>query len=369
MQNWLNNLLLAIALFVACPFLAMAQQYAGFIDDAKYATSDSLMKINGIEYYLLYENYENVHFLSLLSEKRETFVIGPATPADTLYQNGDICGRLGVENIRKPLASIKNDSMIVDNKYPNIFTRCESVSPCNFKACDTNNFGYKILIDYPTADGAQWDYLRFWIINYVDTFTNMDMLYFDDVFLEKNIDKSMLPTEVLKREHPEAFQIDNIKDGQAIVDHYRDMYMRQVYFLKNLDFSFPLSYLRLFMSPRYVDDRYVTFFISTNLYSYGAHDFPIERYVTFDMKRLEVVKNRGFFKNGSLEDVKNLLKQKMSAKGYELGDADIPQIAIFGDEVIFSFQPYQIGSFADGISHFTINKEELKKYIARDRMW
>ena len=369
MHYRLYSLLILILSIAGNNIPAIAQEYAGFIDDAKFASTDSLMNIGGIEYYMLYENYEDVHFFSLLSEKRETFIIGPAIPSDTIYQNGDICGRLGVENIRKPLAEMKNDSMIVDNKYPAFFTRCESVSPCNFKACDTNNFGYKILVDFPTAEGAQWDYLRFWIINYVDTFTNMDMLYFDDVYLEKNIDKSMLPTEVLRRTHPEAFEIANINDGQAIVDHFRDMYMRQVYFLKNLDFSFPLSYLRLFISPRFMNERYVTFFISTNFYAYGAHDFPIERYVTFDMKRLEVVKNRGFFQTGAMEDVKNLLQQEMKKKGLELGDADMPQVAIYGDNVVFSFQPYQVGSFAEGISHFTISKDKLRKCIARDRMW
>ena len=55
-----------------------AQRFAGFINDTKFATTDSLMNVGGMEYYLLYENYETVHFLSLLSENRET------TPATTL---------------------------------------------------------------------------------------------------------------------------------------------------------------------------------------------------------------------------------------------------------------------------------------------
>ena len=182
---------------ILLPLIAPAQQYAGFIDDIRNATTDSLMNVDGVEYYLLYEDYENVHFLSLLSEKREVSIIGPATPADTLYQNGFVCGRLGIEQVRRPLGEMRNDSMLVTNKYPDLFTRCESVSPCNFKACDTNNFGYKILMDFPSREGAQWDFLRYWLINYVDTFTNMDMLYYDDVYLEKNIDKSMPPTEMI----------------------------------------------------------------------------------------------------------------------------------------------------------------------------
>ena len=223
-----------------------AQQYAGFIEDVKNGTTDSLMNINGVEYYLLFEDYENVHFLSLLSEKRETLIIGPAIPSDTLFQNGLLCA---------PLAEMENHDMLVDNKYPDLFERCESVSPCNFKACDTNNFGYKILIDFPKLAGEQWDFLRFWLINYIDTFTNLDMLYYDDVYLEQNINENALPTAVLKRQHPEAFEIEDISDGQGIVDHFRDLYMRQVYYLKNLDFTFPMCYLRIFITPRYVSDR------------------------------------------------------------------------------------------------------------------
>lgn len=345
------------------------QQYAGFIDDVKNGTTDSLMNINGVEYYLLFEDYENVHFLSLLSEKRETFVIGPAIPCDTLYQDGELCAHLGVEEVRKPLEGMENHEMLVDNKFPELFTRCESVSPCNFKACDTNNFGYKIVLDFPSAEGGLWDFLRYWLINYVDTFTNLDMLYYDDVYLEKNINQNSLPSAVLKRQHPEAYDIEDIKDGQAVVDHFRDIYMRQVYYLKNLDFSFPMCYLRIFITPRYVSDRYITFFVSTNFYSYGAHDLPLERYITFDVKRLEVVNNNNFFLPGHLDDVRDVLISEMSQRGLDIEDNEMPQVSVFGDDVIFSFQPYQIGSYADGISHFVIHKEKLRKHIQKNRYW
>ena len=66
---------------------AMAQRYAGFIDEAKFSTSDSLMNVGGLEYYLLYENYENVHFLSLVSQTREwTFGSGEVEAAFGQFQ-------------------------------------------------------------------------------------------------------------------------------------------------------------------------------------------------------------------------------------------------------------------------------------------
>lgn len=363
------RLFVSIVAMLATTMETSAQHYAGFMEDLRNATSDSLMNIDGIEYYLLYEDYENVHFLSLWSERRETFVIGPAVPSDTIYQNGDICGRLGCEWLRKPLADMKPDSMFVDNKYPSLFERCESESPCSFKALDTNNFGYKIVMDYPKTKGEKWDYLRYWMINYVDTFTCLDNLYYDDVFMKVNIGEEQLPTMVLKKKEPEAFEIDDINDGQGIADHYRDIYMRQVYYLKNIDFTFPLCYLRIFMSPRYVGSRFVTLFISTNLYSYGAHDLPLERYITFDMKKLEVVRNWNLFRYGTDDEVRNVVEKEMKAMGHELGDCDLPQAAIFGDDVVFSFQPYQIGTFADGIFHIKIPKEKLRKYIQKEMMF
>ena len=366
-RHWRISLLVLVATLL--PLRGWTQQYAGFIDDVRNGTSDSLMNINGVEYYLLFEDYENVHFLSLLSEKREVLVLGPATPSDTLYQEGELCVRLGIEDIRKRLSEMENHDMIVENKFPDLFTRCESVSPCNFKACDTNNFGYKIVVDFPSAEGAQWDFLRFWLINYIDNFTNLDMLYYDDVYLQQNISQNTLPTAVLKREHPEAFEIEDIMDGQAIVDHFRDIYMRQVYYLKNMDFSFPMCYLRIFITPRFVSKRYITFFISTNYYSYGAHDLPLERYITFDMQKQEVVNNVNFFKPGVLGEVRNILAGVVAEKGNDIEDNDLPQVSVFGNNLIFSFQPYQIGSYSDGISHFVIDKERLKRYIQKGKMW
>lgn len=362
----MKNLLLLFLTLASLP--VKAQQYAGFVDDVRNATSDSLMNVGGVEYYLLYEDYEKVHFLSMLSEKREVSVIGPAVPADTLYQNGDICGYLGLERVRRPLSEMGNDSMLVTNKYPRWFTRCESVSPCNFKACDTNNFGYKILVDFPSSEGEAWDHLRYWIINFVDSFTNMDMLYYDDVYLEKNVHKEMLPTEMIRKAHPEAFEIEDLSDGMAIVDHFRDMYMRQVYYLKNQDFSFPLSYLRIFMSPRFMSDRYVTYFISTNFYAYGAHDFPLERYVTFDLKKMEVLSNSHLFDSAKLPKIHELVAAQLAGKGYDMCTEELPEAAVMGDAVVFSYQPYQIGAFADGITHISIPKEQLRQYLSREHI-
>ena len=363
------RLVFCVAMMMVSSLCASAQQYAGFMEELRNATSDSLMNIDGIEYYLLYEDYENVHFLSLWSERRETFVIGPAVPSDTIYQNGEICGRLGCESLRKPLAEMKPDSMFVDNKYPALFERCESESPCSFKALDTNNFGYKIVMDYPKQKGEKWDYLRYWMINYVDTFTCLDNLYYDDVFMKVNVGEDQLPTTVLKKKEPEAFEIDDIYDGQGVADHYRDIYMRQVYYLKNIDFSFPLCYLRIFMSPRFVSSRYVTLFVSTNLYSYGAHDLPLERYITFDMKNLAVVRNNNLFLTETEEEVRKVVDEEMKAQGHELGNYELPQAAIFENDVVFSFQPYQIGTFADGIFHIRIPKDKLRKYIQKEMLF
>ena len=165
-------------LFLGCLFTpkAMAQRYAGFMDDFRNATTDSLMIVDGVRYFMLYVDYEDVHFVSLLNEYGERFPIGPAVPADTVFQDGYVYAQLGCETLCRPLGELKHDSLFVENEYPELFERCESTSPCNFRACDTNNFGCELLIDYPTGEGPGWDFMRQWIVNYVDTFTNFKPL-------------------------------------------------------------------------------------------------------------------------------------------------------------------------------------------------
>lgn len=345
---------------------AMAQRYAGFMDDFRNATTDSLMTVDGVRYYMLYVDYDDIHYISLLSELGDRYTIGPAVPADTLFRDGIVYAKLGCEMLARPLNELQHDSLFVENEYPELFERSEATSPCNFKACDTNNFGCTLLVDYPTQEGPAWDAMRRWIVNYVDSFINMDDIYFDDVYMQTNVDDSSMPMSVMKRNNPAAFQLPDISVGQEVVDHYRDVYMRQVYYLKNEDFGFPLCYLRAFITPRYVSDRYVTLFVSTLLFAYGAHDFPGERYITFDMKTGEVVTNETFFKPSALKQVKAKLEEYMECEGRYIGKNEMPQVALMEDGVVFSFQPYQIGSYADGLFHFVVPYDEVKRYIKKN---
>ena len=86
------------------------------------------------------------------------------------------------------------------------------------------------------------------------------------------------------------------------------------------------------------------------------------------MKKQEVVKNWNLFQLGTEPDVKAVLEEEMRQKGHDIAEFDLPQAALFGDNVVFSFQPYQIGTYAEGISHFLIPKARLKKYLQRDRL-
>ena len=95
----------------------------------------------------------------------------------------------------------------------------------------------------------------------------------------------------------------------------------------------------------------------------------MERYVTFDMQRMEIVKNKNLFQNATLSDVRKALEEEMAKSGMEMGDAELPQAAVYDNYLVFSFQPYQVGTFAEGISHFKIGKEKLKKCIAKNKWW
>ena len=356
---------ICLLLLTALSTKAQAQRYAGFMDDMLNISTDSLMMVDGVRYYMLYVDYNDVHFVSLLSEKGERYIIGPAVPEDTVFHDGQVYARLGCETLSRPLAELKHDSMFVENEYPDLFERCEATSPCNFRACDTNNFGCELMVDYPTAEGEQWDVVRDWIVDFIDAFTNMDAIYFDDVFLETNIDQTQLPMAVLKRNNPAAFVLQDKTVGQDVLDHYRDVYMRQVYYLKNEDFGYPLCYLRAFITPRYVSDDYVTLFVSTDFFAYGAHDFPAERYVTFDMRNHRLVNNDNLFKKGKIDKVKDILEEQMELDDRYIGKNPMPQAAIMPQGVVFSFQPYQVGTYSEGLFHYVIPYQKLQKLFAK----
>ena len=365
MKRLFSGLALVLSMLVWTPLNSYAQKYAGFMDDFLNISTDSLMTVDGVHYYMLYVDYNDVHFVSLLSERGERYIIGPAVPEDTIFCDGNVYARLGYERLSRPLSELKHDSMFVENEYPLLFERCEATSPCNFRACDTNNFGCELLVDYPVAEGEAWDVIRDWIVDFIDNFTNMDAIYFDDVFMETNIDDSQLPMAILKKNNPAAFLLQDKSVGQDVLDHYRDVYMRQVYYLKNEDFGYPLCYLRAFITPRYVTDDYVTLFISTDFFAYGAHDFPAERYVTFDMKNYRMVNNENLFKKGQLEKVKKILEDRMEQDDRYMGKNAMPQAAIMPDGVVFSFQPYQIGTYSEGLFHYVIPFDQLYKYFAK----
>ena len=335
------------------------------MDDFLNISTDSLMMVDGVRYYMLYVDYNDVHFVSLLSEHGQRYVIGPAVPEDTVFRDGKVYARLGCETLSRPLAELKHDSMFVENKYPHFFERCEATSPCNFRACDTNNFGCELMVDYPTEEGDAWDVVRDWIVDFIDMFTNMDAIYFDDVFMETNIDQTQLPTAVLKRNNPAAFVLQDKTVGQDVLDHYRDVYMRQVYYLKNEDFGYPLCYLRAFITPRYLTDDYLTLFVSTDFFAYGAHDYPAERYVTFDMKNHRMVNSDNLFKKGKQDQVREILEQVLEEDDRYLGKNPMPQPALMPQGVVFSFQPYQIGTYSEGLFHYVIPYQKLQKYFSK----
>ena len=57
------------------------------------------------------------------------------------------------------------------------------------------------------------------------------------------------------------------------------------------------------------------------------------------------------------------LEEEMEKQDRYLGKNPMPQAALVEDGVVFSFQPYQIGTFADGLFHFVLPYESLRKYM------
>ena len=66
------------------------------------------------------------------------------------------------------------------------------------------------------------------------------------------------------------------------------------------------------------------------------------------------------------ESEKAKLEEYMECEGRYIGKNEMPQVALMEDGVVFSFQPYQIGSYADGLFHFVVPYDEVKRYIKKN---
>lgn len=140
------------------------------------------------------------------------------------------------------------------------------------------------------------------------------------------------------------------------------------------------------------DKRYVTYRFYSYYYTMGAHGFMEEYYLTFDNENGRILGYNDIFEANDFKKVLDLLEQEITAQKKEFMNFDgiypaslekdelesnaseilkevydgsyYPRPAMTRQGIVFSYQPYEKGSFAEGILHFVIPYSKLDIKIA-----
>ena len=140
------------------------------------------------------------------------------------------------------------------------------------------------------------------------------------------------------------------------------------------------------------DKRYVTYRFYSYYYTMGAHGFMEEYYLTFDNENGRILGYNDIFGANDFKKALDLLEQEITAQKKEFMNFDgiypaslekdelesnaseilkevydgsyYPRPAMTRQGIVFSYQPYEKGSFAEGILHFVIPYSKLDIKIA-----
>lgn len=192
------------------------------------------------------------------------------------------------------------------------------------------------------------------------------------------------------------------------VNNYRRIatYAAAVYFSEKKDMYanadyYPVTlFLAISYRARISNGRYVTYQEYTNEYSDGLHGYCTERLLSYDVEHQCEVDFDYLFKPGTMSKVKQLFylqairdeRFKRQMPQYDTTEDSVAEVARiidkwiqdYGDStaalhlprpalsesgVVFSFQPYEIGCFADGTFHFTIPYRQLSPYLTEQGHW
>lgn len=149
-------------------------------------------------------------------------------------------------------------------------------------------------------------------------------------------------------------------------------------------YSFPTTlYQSIDLRARIFTDKFVTYQMCTNYFYGGAHGYFREKLVSYDYIHQNKIDLDYLFKEQYKEKVWELLsevafeneKYKNGHVDYDLEDVrsqlqgtDV-DLGLGDKGVVFSYQPYEIGSFADGTFHFIVSYEKLKPYLTDKAKW
>lgn len=220
----------------------------------------------------------------------------------------------------KNLKEINIDSLEFKETYKNLM-----IYPKNF---------YKSHLDIQTDEELEGMCDSF--ISYI----NIDLLRFKGNFynkLNKTIESRIIP-----------------KDIQTDIEIY----------FKN--FEQTLFYEDIEITVIYFEKQFITLRVIDETFSCGsAHQQYSIEYINFDLNENNEISINDLFPKSSLLKIENLCKQKFIKK-YEKSDDEVYEFhlpksfAILRNGILFQFQPYEMGSFAEGAMTIFLPYSEIK---------
>lgn len=192
--------------------------------------------------------------------------------------------------------------------------------------------------------------------------------------LQLNFDAMMFDSLSYSRVTPDM----TIKQAADFVgEEFEDAYRKE---FTGADYVAPYSFDALYY-PEWesADGRYVTYFLSSDLYFGGAHGMNGALYVTFDSNSGKSLGVSDIFTPSGFEKAMEILASKVKdytsgrvttaylitdsetvSEYYQMHDGRIyPRPALTRHGVAFAYQPYDIAPFSEGVRFFLIPYSEL----------
>ena len=241
---------------------------------------------------------------------------------------------------------------------------------------------YCFEVDFPTISVANAKVIRKWLAEKIVAANNDEV---DGTIAAKIHNCKISPRGVLE-------YTGDPMDNRQIAQFAADVYFAIIeadYGDMEEDFIPTGLYQELNMRVMICNDRFVTYQQCESSYCGGTHGGFTERLVSFDHVNNQEIDNSYLLKSGCEEELVDLLvEEARKSPYYQKSESDIraslankdeegnliggytfPRLGLSEEGVVFSFQPYEISSFADGAFHFVIPYEKVKHLLTNRAKW
>lgn len=227
-----------------------------------------------------------------------------------------------------------------------------------------------------------------WTKQYIATIIGNDI---QSQYSEENLKKNLLKEYYSIKSKPRRLNgIDASLMSPEEIANYFSKKNEQLYKKVNgTDHCPKFDYLfEMFPAWQSSDGKYITYRFQIYTYAMGAHGYMKEYYLTFNNLTGDILGFDDLFYKEDSEKVWGMLtKQITEYKGYDGnfqagikkgeicvseiikeergGSRYYPRPALTKEGVVFSYQPYEIAAFSEGVRHFAMPYNKLKLKIKR----